>query len=891
MNPYKTHHTRFNAKFNFSSLLISFFLAVTSLWSTAEAQFNSFSTDTIFNSLSVEEKMRALEYIKQNPQELKKHPKLAEEINKEGQFTTTSFNKMNTFSSDSSELTRSLNASYSQANKMTDTSSKTQNTQQFNNFSSNTDSIQTLKQINSQRINSSDKVFGFQLFDTPPPALSLRSVPEEYIINAGDQISLRLWGRYNFEKIYNIGEDGKVFIDPLNRQEYLKGMSHARLKEFIGKIISDMPGVEGEVQVIASNPIQIRVSGEAKVPGQILIPPYYTFWHTLLLSGGPSNFGSLRDIRLVRNGSVIYKLDIYDFFQSGKAPEMGLRENDMIFFGPVQNKVSISGITKKSGIFEIKTGETLEDLVQIAGGFNNNEYAPFAEIERILNISKRELEGPTREIIDVSLTNGQWKNFKLQDSDKISEKTRGTELLNYVSIYGNGIRTPGRYALTNSTQTLEKLLKSAGGLKQGYSNQIEIIRNENGKLFSIQIDLKVTNTTLIDLAPRDSILTYSLYDFQDGTLIKVSGYVRNPGTFPYADSITLSNAINRAGGLVDGSLDYVFLKQSTANGKISYKKIYMSEASQYVLAPRDEILAFSYKQFNGVLPVLALMDGKEPLVLEYSENLTIEKIIHELGGLSPLVDSNRIELNFPDFSSVDILVNTSYVSLSPQNLNNSQFIVPGTLIIFREDPRKKSAEFVHLKGPFTIPGNYALANRNTDVSDILKLAQGLTTRANPYSLAVIRSGYPNPIPIRIQSTSPLKFQGKWLLADGDTIVVARNDFNVKVSGMVLNPGIVPFQNSFDWEEYINQGAGGALDTAQVKKTYIVYPNGIAVKAKKGWFSSGKVVPGSEIVVPMKPYVPPPSPSEKFDYKEFMASLTATLTVILTVLLITDKVGN
>jgi len=114
---------------------------------------------------------------------------------------------------------------------------------------------------------------------------------------------------------------------------------------------------------------------------------------------------------------------------------------------------------------------------------------------------------------------------------------------------------------------------------------------------------------------------------------------------------------------------------------------------------------------------------------------------------------------------------------------------------------------------------------------------------------------------------------------------------VEIEGAVLNPSVIQWTNKFSWKDYINSGGGGPLDTADIKRTYIIYPNGVTVKAKTGWMSSSTIHPGSKIIVPYKPFKPPAPPKEPFNYNALLATVSASLGIILVAITISDKVGN
>ena len=123
---------------------------------------------------------------------------------------------------------------------------------------------------------------------------------------------------------------------------------------------------------------------------------------------------------------------------------------------------------------------------------------------------------------------------------------------------------------------------------------------------------------------------------------------------------------------------------------------------------------------------------------------------------------------------------------------------------------------------------------------------------------------------------------------GDTIVVSKNDFSVEIQGAVLSPGVSTFNPNWNWEDYVNQGGGGVLDTADIEKVFVIYPNGQSLKANQGWLNSGpKIVSGSIVVVPSKAYIEP-SEDDEFNYKEFIQGVTIALSAMVAIVTIMQR---
>jgi protein involved in polysaccharide export with SLBB domain len=738
-----------------------------------------------------------------------------------------------------------------------------------------------------------ERIFGRALFNEYIQQAPVSEIPDEYVIAAGDEILMRLWGRYNLDKKYTIGKDGYVFLDPLNKQVYLLGMTYARLKDMIRIITRDVPGVEGEARILATRAITVHVAGEAMNPGTIAVPPFCTFWQALMLSRGPGELGSVRKIKLIRRGVTVNTLDIYSYLRTGVRPEQNIKDDDVIFFDRIEKADSVSGFVQRSGWYELLANETLNDLVSHAGGLTATEFSSIGQIDRIIPVEQRTQDGPTRTVIDLDLSTDGWKKQSVLNGDIITTKAKKTRYQNDVFVFGKGVPVPGRYSVTSGATTIWEVLEKAGGLAPGFSTK--------GELQRVVDNSESTRSTMIDFSDEallrqttvtagDTIRTYLQRDFRDLTTVKSSGFVRDSVEVPYSDSISLFSLLKRSGGTRDGALDYVYIKRTDDFGTVSYERESIADtaqASRVLLKPRDEVIAFDYRNFNKTFPVGVLAYGSQPVLVEYSRDLTLNILILRLGGLNLLVDSSHVEIVVPNMKSAEIMSDTKVVELNRSTASDASLLAPGAMVIFRKDPKKNEPKYVTIVGEVMSPGSYALKTNHDNIHSLIMEAGGLTSRANPYGIRILRHGYFGAIPVQTVKPDPLKLKNSFVLNQGDRIVVGQNDYLVTIRGAVFDSGVTAYNSSYAWKDYIRNGAGGWLDSADVKRTYIRYPNGMKYKGRQGLFGSKKVVPGSEIVVPYKPPTPPAKAAKEFDYMKFATFMSMMATTMLTLVLVTN----
>src|SRR5690606_35140000 len=211
-------------------------------------------------------------------------------------------------------------------------------------------------------------------------------------------------------------------------------------------------------------------------------PSIATVFNALYSSGGPTENGSLRDIRVLRNGQEIASLDVYDFLMRGSlAGNITLQDQDVIYVPTYLARVELSGQIKRPALFEVKAGETFDDLLNYAGGFTENAYQD--RIKVVKNTGKE------RRIEDMLAS--QFGQYEPQSGDKFTITSILDRFENRVTINGAVFR-PGEYELSPGL-TLSMLIKKADGVKEdAFLNQGYITRLKPN-LETEQVSFNVAN--------------------------------------------------------------------------------------------------------------------------------------------------------------------------------------------------------------------------------------------------------------------------------------------------------------------------------------------------------------------------------------------------------------
>ena len=258
--------------------------------------------------------------------------------------------------------------------------------------------------------------FGYDIFNGDPAlfqATSAGAVDPNYLIGPGDEIIVMLWGETQFRQVLTVDREGFVFIPEVG-QVFVNGLNLNLLESKLFRVLSQSyaslnpqnrkPTTFIDVSLGNLRPLRIQVLGEVAQPGAYTVSPSATIFSALYYFNGPTNAGSLRDIRLIRNGKEIVSIDFYDYLLTGKKPkDQKLLLDDVIFIPKRLKTVTISGQVKRPGIFELKPNESLIDLISMAGNLSVTAYLDRAQIDRIVPFNKRIELGMDRMVSDVDL--------------------------------------------------------------------------------------------------------------------------------------------------------------------------------------------------------------------------------------------------------------------------------------------------------------------------------------------------------------------------------------------------------------------------------------------------------------------------------------------------------
>jgi protein involved in polysaccharide export with SLBB domain len=202
--------------------------------------------------------------------------------------------------------------------------------------------------------------------EDPAPA-----VPGDYLVKPGDDVALTVWGTVNADLHLTVDRAGRISV-PRVGAIAVGGVRAADLADTVRRRVALVfKNFDLTTTIDHIRPVRVFVTGYATRPGSMTISGLASVLHAVMRAGGPSAAGSYRDIHLNRGGREVAVFDLYDLLLKGdRASDLLVQPDDVIFVGPVGTQVAVIGSVNEQAIFELKPGETLGDLLSMAGGFN-----------------------------------------------------------------------------------------------------------------------------------------------------------------------------------------------------------------------------------------------------------------------------------------------------------------------------------------------------------------------------------------------------------------------------------------------------------------------------------------------------------------------------------------
>ncbi len=683
------------------------------------------------------------------------------------------------------------------------------------------------------------KVFGIDFFQNP--SISFESslniaTPVDYQIGPGDEIIIDVWGASEQNYQLQVSPEGAVIIPNLG-PIYLNGLSvdraESRIKSRLKNIYSSLgKNTFAQVSLGQIRTVSVNILGEVATPGTYEVSSFTTAFNALYQAGGPSENGSFRKVGVYRAGKEIALLDIYDFLINGTGQNITLQDQDVLLVKPYGRRVALKGEVKRPAYYEMLEGETLQDLLDIAGGVKGNAYRKSISIRRNMENQKTV----------VTISSSKFGVAILEDGDEVEIESIQNLFTGRVRIEG-AVNHPGEFELQEE-MTLKEVIELADGLRADAFLQRGVIIRQNSNMTLSNIAFEpseiMNGQSNLQVETEDLIRIQSIFDLREDYTVSIQGEVLTPGNYPYAEGMTVENLIYLANGFKEAaakSFVEVARRVTDESGDgASTAEIYSLPISGNLkLNPVDE--SFELKPFDLV-------------VIRRSPFYEVQSVVEVEG-----------EVQFPG----------QYVLESKDERISDLLNRSG-------GPSK----YAYIKGATLIRRTEYYTATTDDATDEASRIRKEELRAlfeRDSSVDNEEQTFNLQESIGIHLDEIIKAPGSkydLILKEGDVLSIPRQLQTVRIRGEVLYPSTIRYDNVRSFRQYIAQ-AGGFADRAKKNKCYVIYPNGSAERTKSFlWFKGyPKVDPGTEVIVPHKPLREKLSPQAWIA----LASSTATLALV------------
>lgn len=695
------------------------------------------------------------------------------------------------------------------------------------------------KEKKEKKGDPTQQIFGHNIFDnenlTFEPNINV-ATPNNYCLGAGDEVIIDVWGVSQKTIREIISPEGTVQIENLG-PVYLSGKTvkeaNDYLKNEFAKIYAGVTGETPNTQIKLTlgeiRSIQVNVMGEVVVPGTYTLSSFASVFHALYWAGGVNKIGSLRSIKVIRDGETVADVDIYDFIMEGRLKDdIRLQDGDVILVNPYQTLVQILGKVKRPMYYEMKPTETIATLLKYAGGFTGDAYK---KAIRLVRKSGREHQIFNIDEMDYSV-------FRVEDGDVLTVDSVLDRFENRVEVRG-AVYREGLYQLSGEVNTVKQLIKKAEGVRGDAFLNRAVISREYDDLTRemIAIDLKgLLNGVVADipLQKNDILFIPSVQDLREETTVAIHGEVADPGTYLYADKMTVEDLILQAGGLLEAA----------ATTRV--------EVSRRVKDPKSTVFSgtigqnFSFDLKDGLL----VGEGSGSFHLEPFDEVYIRK--------SPAYHRQQTVT-----VAGEVLFSGNY-ALSKKNERLSDLITKAGGI--SSDAYAKGARLLRKMSEEELRRK----------EDVLRMAQ-MTSGGD--SISVKKLDLSDTYSVGINLEKALQNPGSdydMVLREGDMLYVPEYVSTVKISGAVMYPNTVLYKAGEGWKYYVNQ-AGGFGNDARKRRAYVVHMNGTVSRLKSG--GAKEIEPGCEIIVPSKDPKKKMSPAEIIGMGTSAASLATMIATL------------
>ncbi len=684
------------------------------------------------------------------------------------------------------------------------------------------------------------KPFGYDLFANAPttyaPAASI-PVSGDYLLGPGDTLDILFYGKTNSAFTLDINREGFVDFPELGPVG-LAGLTYSEAKEMLqARISAQIIGTQVSISMGSLRSMQIFVLGEAFKPGAYTVSSLSTITHALVSSGGVSDIGSLRNIQLKRQGKLVATLDLYDLLLAGDTSnDVRIQAADVIYIPTVGDLVSIEGQVLRPAIYELKGGESISDLINLAGNTGPKAFPASSRLQRINS------EG-FMTVLDLNLNQPSSMDLVLRAGDHLTIDAITNYKKDIVTVSGS-VRHAGEFSWHEGMR-ISDVIPNRDKLNADSHLDISLLVRELES--SADITLATFNLRNIfsdpkgeddlELKSRDQIIIFS--DHQNraevmapliknlerqaslnnmARVVSSGGNVRFPGKYPLTTGMTVADLIELSGGLTVSSYSQSaeIFRTDLSNPERAVTSIILSnltDLSSEKLKSSDYVEFRTIPEYRKPETISLIGEFVFPGNYLFEKGETLSSVIQRAGGFT------------------------------------SDAFVDGSLFLREELRRREEGEINRLRELLNDElAASTLVDANSDIEfDAVKVAAQRNAISSLASLVATGRLVVPLSDIMAYRASDI------VLKDGDQLFIPKISQEVTILGEVRRPTSYLFNPDFDQSDYIEQ-SGGFNDNADPRAIYIVKAGGEVITPKRSLFKfrskKESIAPGDTIVVPL-----------------------------------------
>lgn len=734
--------------------------------------------------------------------------------------------------------------------------------------------------------------------------------PDHYILGAGDQLRITIFGNSQDDLSLEINPQGYVQPSGMS-QIYLQGIRLGDARRLLFQRLSGAYRFRSDqfsLTLQTARTLQVSVFGETALTGTFTLSALNSAFNALAAAGGPEEQGSVRKIQIIR-GKERKLLDVYRFMKDPAVQsDFDLQHNDVLFVPMAEQVVRLDGAVRRPMRYELIAGEGLKQLIELAGGLRYNTYVEYVQIERSQADSVVLLEYRLQDILDGK------QNPALRDGDVVRIRESSRPLESYAEVVG-AVFYPGRYDLTPQ-MTLNSALMRAQTTPE---SRLEFFMVERRRRDGTTELLRVAEEEAkqFKLQARDLIRVFDKATYTDTYELAVQGSVRRPFNRPFelGDMISLKDALQLAGGTEPTAHpEAVVRRRDPTNPKLEeYLTIDLNQPGDFKLKAGDQLTVYDRMTYTRTAGLTITGAVRNTRTLNYTPELSLSDLILMAGGFTESADPGRIDLFRLEYGTGE---GSRYKRMSLQV--DSQYREVGSSLPFqlapfdqihvRKLPLFDLNRSVRVEGQIMYPGEYPLKEYRMHLSELISEAGGLNKLAERNYAVLFRSH--NQIKqVGINLKKCLKYSGNRrydpVLVEGDEVKILTfsNTVGIRLKATQqeeMFAEVLGQEKAYEVSDFVFQGkhrarwyvrklAGGFAKKADKASLTVRYPDG-SMRGTNNYLifkRTPPVRPGSVVALEYK-REKPKEEKKDVDVDLVFARTLQALTSLTTVLLLLTR---